>query len=87
MSEAYYGIILGAGHKALVPQAYLARAGLRVLSLDRTAVAGGGLATIENPLCVPKLSSGGRIRLWVPITSAAGRINTTRAGRNVRERA
>jgi phytoene dehydrogenase-like protein len=49
MSEAYDGIILGTGHNALVLQAYLARAGLRVLSLDRAAVAGGGLATVENP--------------------------------------
>jgi phytoene dehydrogenase-like protein len=49
MSEPYDGIILSAGHNALVLQAYLARAGLRVLSLDRAAVAGGGLATIKNP--------------------------------------
>jgi phytoene dehydrogenase-like protein len=45
----YDGIILGTGHNALILQAYLCRAGLRVLSLERAAVAGGGLATIENP--------------------------------------
>ena len=49
MSADYDGIILGTGHNALVLQAYLARCGLRVLSLDRAAVAGGGLATVENP--------------------------------------
>src|SRR6478752_6948008 len=49
MSEAYDGIILGTGHNALVLHAYLARAGVRALSIDRAAVAGGGLATIENP--------------------------------------
>src|ERR687884_1938456 len=49
MSDAYDGLILGTGHNALVLQAYLARCGLRVLSLDRAAVAGGGLATEENP--------------------------------------
>ncbi len=49
MSEPYDGVILGTGHNALVLQAYLARAGLRVVSLDRAAVAGGGLATVENP--------------------------------------
>ena len=43
------GIILGTGHNALVLQAYLARSGLRVLSLDRAARPGGGLATVENP--------------------------------------
>src|SRR6516164_2505499 len=49
MSDPYDGIILGTGHNALVHQAYLARSGLRVLSLDRAAVAGGGLTTEENP--------------------------------------
>jgi phytoene dehydrogenase-like protein len=49
MSDAWDGVILGTGHNALVLQAYLARCGLRVLSLDRAAVPGGGLATIENP--------------------------------------
>ncbi len=44
------GIILGTGHNALVLQAYLARCGLRVLSLERNAVAGGGLATEDDPL-------------------------------------
>lgn len=43
------GIILGTGHNALVLQAYLARCGLRVLSLDRASTAGGGLATEQNP--------------------------------------
>ncbi|MCP5119940.1 MAG: NAD(P)-binding protein, partial [bacterium] len=45
----YDGIILGAGHNALVLQAYLGKAGLRVLSLDRRETAGGGLSTVEAP--------------------------------------
>jgi phytoene dehydrogenase-like protein len=45
----YDGIILGAGHNALILAAYLGRAGLRMLAVDRAAVAGGGLATIEYP--------------------------------------
>jgi phytoene dehydrogenase-like protein len=49
MSTEYDGIILGTGHNALVLQAYLARSGLRVLSVDLAPVAGGGLATVENP--------------------------------------
>jgi len=48
-ANEYDGIILGTGHNALVLQAYLCRAGLRILSLDRADVPGGGLATIENP--------------------------------------
>src|SRR5262245_45818783 len=46
---SYDGIILGTGHNALVLQAYLCRSGLRVLSVDRADVPGGGLTTIENP--------------------------------------
>ena len=49
MSASYDGIILGTGHNALVLHAYLARSGLRILSLDRAPVPGGGLATEENP--------------------------------------
>ena len=45
----YDGIVLGTGHNALVLQAYLCRAGLRVLSLERNDVAGGGLRTEEWP--------------------------------------
>ena len=49
MTAEFDGIILGTGHNSLVLQAYLCRCGLRVLSLDRALVAGGGLATVENP--------------------------------------
>jgi phytoene dehydrogenase-like protein len=42
-------LILGAGHNALVLQAYLSRCGLRTLALDREAAPGGGLRTLENP--------------------------------------
>ena len=48
-SSPYDGIILGAGHNALVLHAYLARSGLRVIALDRARTFGGGLATEENP--------------------------------------
>ena len=49
MSGDYDGIILGAGHNGLILASYLGRAGLRILVLERAAVAGGGLATLEYP--------------------------------------
>ena len=49
MDREYDGIILGSGHNSLVLQAYLCRAGLDVICLERRDVAGGGLATIEDP--------------------------------------
>jgi phytoene dehydrogenase-like protein len=45
----YDGIILGAGHNSLILQAYLGKAGLKVLALERRGVVGGGLSTLEDP--------------------------------------
>lgn len=49
MNTMFDGIILGAGHNALILQAYLSRCGLRTLSVDRAPIPGGGLMTIDNP--------------------------------------
>ena len=45
----YDAILLGAGHNALVLQAYLGKAGLKTLCIERRDIAGGGLATMEDP--------------------------------------
>jgi phytoene dehydrogenase-like protein len=44
---AYDAVIIGAGHNGLVAAAYLARAGLKVLVLERREVVGGAAATQE----------------------------------------
>jgi len=49
MEELYDGIILGGGHNALILQAYLCKAGLDVLLIERKNVVGGGLSTLEDP--------------------------------------
>lgn len=49
MVDDYDLIVLGAGHNGLILQAYLCKAGLKVLSVDRAPIAGGGLATVEDP--------------------------------------
>ncbi len=49
MNAEFDGVILGAGHNALILQAYLSRCGLKTLSLDRAPIPGGGLMTIDNP--------------------------------------
>jgi phytoene dehydrogenase-like protein len=48
-AASYDAIILGAGHNGLILQAYLGKAGLKVLAVDRRPVAGGGLSTLEDP--------------------------------------
>ncbi len=47
-SGDYDGVLLGAGHNTLILQAYLGRAGVRTLCLERRSTAGGGLATVED---------------------------------------
>src|SRR5689334_24853813 len=47
MSGSYDIIIVGAGHNGLVTAAYLARAGMRVLVLERRDVVGGACVTEE----------------------------------------
>jgi len=47
--ETYDAIILGAGHNGLILQAYLGMAGLKTLTVERKAIAGGGLSTLEDP--------------------------------------
>ena len=44
----YDAIILGAGHNGLITQAYLGKAGLKTLSLDRRPIAGGASVTVED---------------------------------------
>jgi phytoene dehydrogenase-like protein len=49
METIYDGIVLGAGHNGMILQAYLGKAGLKVLAIERKAVTGGGLSTLEDP--------------------------------------
>jgi phytoene dehydrogenase-like protein len=49
MTDDFDFVVLGAGHNGLILQAYLCKAGLKVLSLDRAVTAGGGLTTLEDP--------------------------------------
>ena len=44
----YDAILVGAGHNGLVTACYLARAGLRVLVLERRHIVGGACVTEEN---------------------------------------
>jgi phytoene dehydrogenase-like protein len=47
MNDAYDVIVIGAGHNGLVTSAYLAKAGLRVLVLERRELVGGAAVTEE----------------------------------------
>ena len=47
MAEPYDAIIIGGGHNGLVSAAYLARAGMKTLVLERRHVLGGAAVTEE----------------------------------------
>jgi phytoene dehydrogenase-like protein len=49
VSATYDAIILGAGHNGLILAAYLGKAGMKTLVIERRHEAGGGLATMEDP--------------------------------------
>ena len=48
MAERYDAIIIGGGHNGLTCGAYLARAGLRTLVLERNPVFGGAALSEEH---------------------------------------
>src|SRR2546426_6450984 len=47
MSGAWDAVIVGGGHNGLVSAAYLAKAGLRILVLERRRIVGGACITEE----------------------------------------
>jgi len=47
LDKAYDGIVIGAGHHGLILGSYLAKAGLRILLVERRLDYGGGLCTKE----------------------------------------
>jgi ribulose 1,5-bisphosphate synthetase/thiazole synthase len=53
LDRNYDGIIIGAGHHGLILGTYLARAGLKILLVDRRLRYGGGLSTeCQRARCV-----------------------------------
>ena len=47
MAAAYDVVCIGSGHNGLIAAAYLAKAGMKVLVLERNEYFGGGVATLE----------------------------------------
>ena len=52
--SSFDGVIIGAGHNGLTLAAYMARAGLKVVVVERNAKIGGGTSTEEPTLGEPE---------------------------------
>src|ERR1700704_4220198 len=50
LGRTYDGIIIGAGHHGLILGSYLAKAGLKILLVERRLTYGGGLSPPQAPL-------------------------------------
>jgi phytoene dehydrogenase-like protein len=63
-SSKYDAIVIGAGHNGLVAANYLAKAGKKVLVLERRAIAGGQLVTesFGDGFAADSLQASGRLR-------------------------
>lgn len=78
-SDRYDSIIVGAGHNGLVTAAYLARAGRKVLVLERRSIVGGSVVTesFADGFEADAVWPGGMLRpdiirdLRLPLTAAA----------------
>ena len=63
-------IVVGGGHNGLICAAYLARAGLRTLLLERRAILGGACVTEEVPGAPGHLISTGAARTVIADAAA-----------------
>jgi glycine/D-amino acid oxidase-like deaminating enzyme len=81
MSAAEFDVIIvGGGHNGLTCGAYLARAGKKVLVLERRHLIGGAAVTSNSAPLAPAASVGG------PITTAITVIELLRSHRRPRDR-
>jgi len=80
MTSQYDIIIIGAGHNGLVAAAYLARAGKKVLLLERRAVPGGQLVseTVAKDFTIDAIHAGARLRPDIARELTARACNSTR---------
>ncbi len=83
MPESYDAIIIGGGHHGLVCGAYLAKAGLKALVLERHHVIGGAAVTGEfapgfRGSLTPTASPTSRRRAPAPISRAGSRATSSR---------
>ena len=74
-------IIIGAGHNGLTCAAYLAKAGLNVLVLERAKLVGGAASTAESTPGF-KIEFGALHHIYVPYSRVVKELNLYQQGLN-----
>jgi phytoene dehydrogenase-like protein len=68
MSEKYDVVVIGSGHNGLTCACYLAKAGLKVLVLERRNIVGGAVCTEENIIPGYKIDVGSSAHIMIHLT-------------------
>jgi phytoene dehydrogenase-like protein len=73
----YDSIVIGAGHNGLVCAAYLAKAGQRVLVLERRPVPGGAVCTQEDLIPGYRIDVGSSVHIMIHLTPVIRELELT----------
>jgi len=78
--SAYDVIVIGAGHNGLTTACYLAKAGFRVLVLERRDVVGGAVCTQDDLIPGYKIDVGSSVHIMIHLTPVLQELELHRYG-------
>ena len=80
MNKKYDVAVIGAGHNGLTCACYLAKAGLKVIVLERRHIAGGAVCTEENLISGYKIDVGSSAHIMIHLTPVVRELELEKFG-------